>query len=154
MQLNFSFYISRFSEVFFVDASTVETTTADLRSIALAKGIGDSEYDALNWLSKQCKEWLLLFDNADDTMLNLRNYFPRCSHSNILITSRDHEILHHTTGPQSNCEISGLKDIEARRLLLEIVDLGDEEHADENEMLASTIVKVHTVFTFLGWHCP
>jgi len=51
----------RFSEVFFVDASTVETITADLRSIAVTKGIGDSENDTLNWLSGQRKEWLLLF---------------------------------------------------------------------------------------------
>src|SRR3984957_18633645 len=79
----------RFSDVFFVDASTVETITTDLRSIAVAKGVGNSENDALNWLSRQRKEWLLLFNSADDTMLNLRDYFPRCSHGNILITSRN-----------------------------------------------------------------
>ena len=40
--------LSKVSEVLFVDASTIETITADLRSIAVTKGIGDSENDTLN----------------------------------------------------------------------------------------------------------
>src|ERR1700722_6894018 len=51
----------RFSDVFFIDASTVETITADLRNIAVTKGIGHSENDALNWFSKKKKKGLLLF---------------------------------------------------------------------------------------------
>src|ERR1700722_18018218 len=103
----------RFSEVLFVDASTVETITADLRSIAVAKGIGDSKNDTLNWLSRQRKEWLLLFNNANDTMLNLRDYFPCCSHGNILITSRNYKIRQHATSQQSHCKVSGLTETEA-----------------------------------------
>ena len=143
-----SFYSSRFSETFFVDASTIETITTDLRSIAIDKGIGDLEKDwkdALDWLSRNHKEWLLLFNNADDTRINLRHYFPICSHGNILITSRNHDICQHATGRRSNCKVSGMGDPDARRLLLEIAGLGDEEHDDENEMLASTVVKVYTV---------
>ena len=135
-------FYQRFSEIYFVDASTVETITADLRNIAVTKGIGDSENDALNWLSRQRKEWLLLFNNADDTMLNLRDYFPRCAHGNILITSRNHDIRQHATGQRSRCKVSGLTETEAGRLLLDVADINDDEHADQNRILASTIVKV------------
>ena len=58
--------LSRFSDVFYVDASTRQTIRADLSQIALAKGLGSSEKAALDWLSGQRKEWLLLLDNADD----------------------------------------------------------------------------------------
>src|ERR1700722_2313776 len=135
----------RFSEVFFVDASTVETITADLRSIAVTKGIGDAENDTLNWLPGQRKDWLLLFNNADHTMLNLRNYFPRCSHGNILITSRNHDIRQHAMGQRSHCKVSGLTETEAGRLLLDVAGINDDEHADQNKILASTIVKVDRV---------
>jgi len=38
-----------------------------------------------------------------------------------------------------------MADYDARRLLLEIAGLGDEEHGDESEVLASAVVKVYTV---------
>jgi len=128
--------------VFFVDASTVETITTDLRSIAVAKGAGNSENDALNWLSRQREEWLLLFNNADDTMLNLRDYFPRCSRGNILITSRNHDIRQHALGQRSHFKVSDLTETEAERLLLDVAGINDDEDADQNKILASTIVKV------------
>jgi len=77
-------------------------------------------------------------------MLNLRDYFPRCSHGNILITSRNHDIRHHATGQRSHYKVSGMSESDARRLLLHIAGLGGEEHADETETerLASAIIKV------------
>jgi hypothetical protein len=128
--------------VFFVDASTVETITADLRSIAVTKEIGNSANDALTCLSRKREEWLLLFNNADDTMLDLRDYFPRCPHGNILITSRNHDIRQHAMAQRSHCKVSGLTETEAERLLLDVAGINDDEHADENKILASTIVKV------------
>ncbi|KAG6895183.1 hypothetical protein C0992_002722 [Termitomyces sp. T32_za158] len=44
---------------------------------------------ALIWLCYQEEEWLMIFDNADDPDLNLQEFFPPCSHGNILITSRN-----------------------------------------------------------------
>jgi len=80
-------------------------------------------------------------------MLNLRDYFPRCSHGNILITSRNYEIRQHATGQQSHCKVSGMSDTDARRLLLRVAGLGGEEHAHETETerLASAIIKVYTI---------
>jgi hypothetical protein len=78
-------------------------------------------------------------------MLNLRTYFPRCSHGNILITSRNHDIRQHATGQRSRCKVSGLTETEARHLLLDVAGINDDEHADQNKILASTIVKVYLV---------
>jgi hypothetical protein len=76
----FILHYQRFSEVFFVDASTVETITADLRSIAVTKGIGTRRTIPSIGYPERRKEWLLLINNTDNTMLNLRDYFQRCSH--------------------------------------------------------------------------
>ncbi|KAG5351242.1 hypothetical protein C0989_007302 [Termitomyces sp. Mn162] len=43
---------------------------------------------ALVWFCYQT-EWLMIFDNADDPDLDLWQFFPVCSHGNILITSRN-----------------------------------------------------------------
>jgi len=133
--------LSRFSDVFYVDASTKETIIADLRQIALAKGLGESENATLDWLSGQRKEWLLLLDNADDPTLNLRSYFPGCSHGNILITSRNRETCLHA---QQFCQVSDMKPEEARDLLLKHARLN---HTNETEAPATTLVKVH----LLSW---
>ena len=127
--------------MYFIDASTAETIKAGLRNIAIADGTGESERDALDLLAKQRKEWLLFFDSADDIHLNLREYFPKCSHGNILITSRNRETRHHALNQRSNCKVSGLTAEEAKGLLLEIAGLG-ETLTDEVESLAMTIVKV------------
>ena len=132
----------RFSEVFFLDASSANTITTDLENIARAKEAGDSPQDALAWLSRQHEEWLVLFDNADDTALNLRNYFPCCSHGNILITSRNHDTRIHASSPESNCKVSNLMPNDAKCLLLEIAAQRDNGSNTKTEELATAIVKV------------
>ena len=57
----------RFSNVYFIDATTAETIQTDFRTIALAKEI--SEEDTRDWFARQKEEWLLLFNNADDTVV-------------------------------------------------------------------------------------
>jgi len=137
---------SRFSDVFYVDASTKETISADLSQIALAKGIGESEKDTLDWLCRQRNVWLLLLDNADDPTLNLGLYFPRCSHGNILITTRNRDICAYA--PQI-CQVSDKQPDEASDLSLKHARL---EHNNETEAPATTIVKVHS-YTCLGDQC-
>ena len=128
--------LSRFSDVFYVDASTKETIIADLSQISLAKGLGESEKATLDWLSGQRKEWLLLLDNADDPTLNLLSYLPRCSHGNILITSRNRDTCIYAS---QFCQVSDMKPEEARDLLLKHARL---ERTNETEARATTIVKV------------
>lgn len=81
-----------FSDIFFIDSTTAQTIDTDLKSIALAKRCGESAQAALAWLVSHNNDWLLLFNNADDTSLVLREYFPLCLHGNIIITSRNHKL--------------------------------------------------------------
>jgi hypothetical protein len=132
-------FFLRFSDVFIVDASSVETLEGGLRNIAIAKGTGDSAEDALRWLSGENGEWLLFIDNADDPTLNLRGYFPPCCHGNIIVTSRNSEIRIH--GPQSNLKVSSLTPGDAKDLLLKVSGVREEESA-ETVTLATNIVEV------------
>ena len=94
----------------------------------------------------QHEEWLLLLDNADDPNLNLHDYFPRCAHGNILITSRNREIVHHASDGKSCYNVSGLHPNDARNLLFNISGLW-EGQTKQTEAAATAIVKVY--FTIL-----
>jgi hypothetical protein len=84
------------------------------------------------------EEWLLLINNADDPTLDLRKYFPSCSHGNVIVTSRNSETRIH--GPLSNSKVSGLTPDDAKDLLLKVSGVS-EECSDETIMLAKDIVK-------------
>ncbi|THH05314.1 hypothetical protein EW146_g9936, partial [Bondarzewia mesenterica] len=126
---------SRFSDVFFADASTADTIDTDLKNIALAEGIGNSAQDAISWLVGQRENWLLLFNNADDPSLNLRTYFPPCSHGNIIITSRNREMRRHAT---QSSQIADVTPDDATDLLLTMTET---DRTDEVEAVAREIVK-------------
>ncbi|KAJ7443678.1 hypothetical protein FB451DRAFT_1437090 [Mycena latifolia] len=79
----------RFSEVYFIDSSSQQTTESDLSAIARIKAVGKTFQDTLDWLCHQHTEWLMVFNNADDIQVKLSRYFPSCSHGNIIITSRN-----------------------------------------------------------------
>ncbi|KAJ7448751.1 hypothetical protein FB451DRAFT_1375258 [Mycena latifolia] len=83
---------SRFPDVYFVDGSSQQTIENDLVTLALAKKVGKTFQDSLLWLSNQHREWLIVFNNADDINLNLGQYFPSGSHGNILVTSRNPDL--------------------------------------------------------------
>ncbi|GLB39589.1 putative patatin-like phospholipase [Lyophyllum shimeji] len=108
-----------FSEVFFIDASNVDTIITDLSGISLGKYIGGSADEALRWLADQHHEWLVLFNNADDVNLNLFEFFPPCSHGNILITTRNPELS--ILAPDARFKITDLEPEEATDLLLAMV---------------------------------
>jgi hypothetical protein len=131
---------SRFSDVFFVDASSTNTINIDLENIAQAKEIGESPQDSLTWLARQREEWLVLFNNADYTTLNLHDFFPNCSHGNILVTSRNRDMCTHAPSPESNHKVSNLLPDDARHLLLSMAGHGNG-HSNETEV-AIAIVKV------------
>jgi hypothetical protein len=130
-----------------VDASNANTITAYLRNIALSKRVGESEEEALAWLSSQHKEWLLLFDCADDVKLNLRKYFPSCAHGNILITSRNRGTLVHAPISDANCKVGNLTPDEARSLLLQLACL-EEMPSAETRRLSTAIVEVCSIPSF------
>jgi len=88
----------RFSHVFWVDASSVESITISLRgifSIFAAKACypDDSVESVLQWMSVLQEEWLIVFDNADALPVYVvENFIPRGNRGNVLITSRNRSI--------------------------------------------------------------
>jgi myo-inositol-hexaphosphate 3-phosphohydrolase len=80
---------SSFSDLFFIDTSTIATIDTGLKNIAVAKNSGDFQKDGLLWLTSKVEELLLVFDNADDPNINLNDFIPQCNHGNIIITSRN-----------------------------------------------------------------
>jgi hypothetical protein len=128
-----------FSEVFFIDASTTRTIETDLKNIALEKRVGETANDTIIWLAGQRKDWLLLFNNADNIVVNLNKYFPSCSHGNILITSRNHETCIYAPG--FNYKVAGLDPKDARNLLLRIAN---QAITNETCNLAESLTKVYT----------
>ncbi|KAJ7260185.1 P-loop containing nucleoside triphosphate hydrolase protein [Mycena rebaudengoi] len=128
---------TRFTDVFFLDASTAETIRAGLKNIALTRSLGSDHEAASYWLASCRDEWLLFFDNADDPKLNLFNFLPQSSYGNILITSRNPQLR--VYAPGAHHRISDLEEEAAVQLLLASAT---EPATSENEVLAINIVKV------------
>ena len=85
---------------YFVDATTVESLDSAFQNIGSNAHLPDpTSKSTLHWLSSSKEEWLILFDNADDPSIDLREYTPSCSHGNIIITSRNPGMRKHA--PQS-----------------------------------------------------
>jgi hypothetical protein len=129
-------FIPRFTDIFLVDASTVETIDAGLTNIATMKNAGDSPKGAVKWLQSKPENWLLLFDNADDPKVNLNNYFPQCNHGSILITSRNPGLCVYAG---SHSDVSDMEESDAVKLLLRSSGGDFTDHTKET---AAQIVKV------------
>ncbi|KAJ7827110.1 hypothetical protein B0H14DRAFT_3144690 [Mycena olivaceomarginata] len=127
----------RFTKQFFLNASSLQTLDTAFKNIAIAHKIGNSSHDALSWLITQIEEWILLFDNADDTNINLFPFFPRCTHGNIIITSRNPQLTAH--GPTSHSKVGDMDEINAIDLLLL---RAAKEYSAETAEKAAGIVKV------------
>ncbi|KAJ7019540.1 P-loop containing nucleoside triphosphate hydrolase protein [Mycena alexandri] len=119
---------ANFSDIFLLDASTLDTINTGLKNIAVSKFVGDSAEDTLTWLQSKHGDWLLFFDNADDPKINLNKFFPQCNHGNIIITSRNPGLR--TYGDHS--PVSDMEDKDAITLLLQSAA---KESSDENQFL-------------------
>ncbi|KAJ6600294.1 hypothetical protein DFH09DRAFT_1271199 [Mycena vulgaris] len=131
---------AQFSDMFLIDASTTETIVSGLKNIAMARSLGNNSGDALRWLQSKPSDWLLFFDNADDPKLDLNKFLPKCSHGNILLTSRNHGLRVYAGG---NHEVKDMEEIEAEELLLKSAEL---ELTPANRKVAAEIVKVLCFF--------
>ncbi|KAF8596365.1 FabD/lysophospholipase-like protein [Ceratobasidium sp. AG-I] len=127
-----------FWEIFYIDATTRETISAGLIAIGRAVNAGSNPDEALAWLVSQEKRWLLVFNNADDPNLNLHNFFPECAHGDILITTRNQQMVAHTTGPESSSRVGGMRAHNALQLLLK--SSGDNSN-EETVIIAKKLVE-------------
>ncbi|KAJ6472003.1 hypothetical protein C8R45DRAFT_908206 [Mycena sanguinolenta] len=123
-----------FTDRLLVDASTTETIDTHLKNIAAIKQTGNSVQDGLSWLIGNREEWLLFFDNADDPAINLNQFFPKCNHGNIIITSRNPNLR--VYGMHSL--VSDMDEPDAVALLL---NSAQQEASETNNVLALDIVK-------------
>ncbi|KAF8194714.1 P-loop containing nucleoside triphosphate hydrolase protein [Mycena galopus ATCC 62051] len=126
---------SHFSDIFFIDTSTIVTIETGLKNIAIAKGFGNSPQDGLLWLTSNVEEWLLFFDNADDPSINLNDFIPQCNHGNIIITSRNPGLRVHAG---SHSLVSDMEGEDAVALLLKSAVQDTTIHT---EQVATEIVK-------------
>ena len=109
-----------FLNVYFIDTSMTENHSRrpwKYRSCQRDRWILGEH---LHWLAMQHEEWLLLLNNADHTTFNICKYFPRCSHSSILITTQNHEIAQDTLDKQSYCHVSDIHPTNAKNSLFNI----------------------------------
>ncbi|KAH8833238.1 hypothetical protein DL96DRAFT_1677429 [Flagelloscypha sp. PMI_526] len=125
----------RFTEIFFVNASSMLTLENDLKAIAISKSPGTSMDDAMHFLRNHKAEWLLFLDNADDPKLDLHP-FVAWSHGNVLITSRNSEARTHA--PKCSLHVDSLEEDEAISLLLLGVEV---DEGQETQMIVREIVQ-------------
>ncbi|KAJ7754781.1 hypothetical protein B0H16DRAFT_1458827 [Mycena metata] len=125
----------RFSDIFFIDTSTIATIETGLKNIAILKDFGESPEDGLLWLTSKAEEWLLFFDNADDPGINLNDHIPQCNHGNIIITSRNPGMCVYAG---SNSLVSDMEEEDAVTLLLKSAL---QRATSRTEQIAAEIVK-------------
>ncbi|KAF8195144.1 P-loop containing nucleoside triphosphate hydrolase protein [Mycena galopus ATCC 62051] len=126
---------SCFSNIFFIDTSTVATIDTGLRNIAVMKDSGNSQQDGLLWLTSIVEEWLLFFDNADDPNIDLNGFLPQCNHGNIIITSRNPGLCVYAG---AHSIVSDMEEKDAATLLLKSAA---QEATIHTEQIAMEIVK-------------
>ena len=108
--------------MFWVDASSLESIDTSLRGIssipvAQASGLDGSAESALQWISIQ-KEWLMVFDNADDLPPDaVAKFIPPGNRGNILITSRNRS-MGRLIAFENVIEINEMEEADAITLLL------------------------------------
>ncbi|KAH8833245.1 hypothetical protein DL96DRAFT_1677432 [Flagelloscypha sp. PMI_526] len=125
----------RFTEVFFVNASSQLTLENDLKAIAASKSLGSSMEDTMHFLRNHKAEWLLFLDNADDPKFDLHP-FVAWSHGNVLITSRNPESRTHA--PKCSLHVDSLEEEEAMSLLLLAVET---DQGQETQKIVREIVQ-------------
>lgn len=101
----------------FVSPTTGEISVSAQQSLAIVRAVK-------SWLGrKENKEWLLVFDSADDLDgIDLQDHFPNSIHGDILITSRRAEIAQLGQGLEIKC----LDPTAGRELLIRQARLGAE----------------------------
>ncbi|KAG8721809.1 hypothetical protein FRC09_007345 [Ceratobasidium sp. 395] len=130
----------RFADIIYVDASSRETVVSSLKSFAEVKGLGQADADLKEWISTLQEPWLLVFNNADGSDVDLRDYFLTESYGNILITTRNRDLVLLSQGANATCEVSGLPYVEATQLLLRIAKIQDGSLPQEEALAASELV--------------
>ena len=110
----------RLTYVFWVDASSVETSLRGISSIPAAQDacLDGSIESVLQWISGIQEEWLIVFDNADEPPVYVvERFIPPGNRGNILITSWN-KYMGRVISFENIIEIKEIEEADAITLLL------------------------------------
>ncbi len=124
--------------VWFFDATSDATLAADFKKLCKATGIDKSVNNVQDFLRRMQENWLLIFNNADDSKVELSKYISQCNHGNIIITSHLTEI-NQMASPGPYLDFSDFEQSKAVNLLLKHAH---QNLDNNNQQLASNIVDV------------
>ncbi|KAE9388566.1 TPR-like protein [Gymnopus androsaceus JB14] len=127
---------SRFSNVWFFDASSNNTLTANFKELGKAAGVGEDVKNVRDFLARIDQNWLCIFDNADDEKVFLKDYIPNCNHGNVFITSRLSETAQMAS---PNCQVD-LKDLTKGSAVKLLLNQAHKQGSYESQNLAFKIV--------------
>src|SRR6266550_4805259 len=128
----------RFSDIFWIDASSESTIDLRLRQIAQANKAPpeavSSAASALKWISEK-PNWLLIYDNADGGYQIVERFFPSGKGGNILITSRNIEL---NRIAEDSMEVFDMGEEEALSLLFKSAKMNDA--SEKMQTLAKQLI--------------
>ncbi|GAB1521159.1 hypothetical protein RhiTH_004250 [Rhizoctonia solani] len=129
-------------DVIYIDASTRDSIEANLQGVSTTRKVGDTHIHTLRWLESCHDRWLLVFDNADDPTLRLRDYFPGGSHGSIIVTTRLYGMTVLAHGVDSKCHVSNMDPDDALLLLLRSAQKQGQELSIAETDSAKALLKV------------
>jgi tetratricopeptide (TPR) repeat protein len=136
-------FLARFTDIFWIDASSQDTIQACLIAIssnssATAVGVKPTVESVLQWLGAKKDEWLLIFDGADHDPELISQFLPAMNRGNILISTRN---LHMQRIAGMTYEITDMSQQEAITLLLRSAGTGHDPNSPHDRELAAPIVE-------------
>ncbi|CAE6459295.1 unnamed protein product [Rhizoctonia solani] len=109
-----------FSEILFIDGSSIDTVKKSYISFIVSKHRGATMEDSLRWLSTNKTNWLVIFDGANTPELEFRSLLPSCGHGNVIITTQRSTFPSSSEWPRSESRLARMNQEDALDLLAKI----------------------------------
>ncbi|KAF5358698.1 hypothetical protein D9757_014375 [Collybiopsis confluens] len=132
--------LSRFTNVWFFDASSEAMLAENFKKLGRALKISEDVATVRRFLTTMMRNWICIFDNADDTELLqvlLGKYLPVGRHGGVIVTSRLRDAMQLASSSHCNVSLGDLDESSAIKLLL---NHAREETSEQNLKLAGQIV--------------
>lgn len=146
---------SQFSHTCFIDGSSDRSIRTDLISHVNAMS-GGSTVDissSLNFFQNPSnKRWLLVYDNVDDTKIDIAALLPECRHGTIVITTRNQLLRKLVSDRQLHLELDVMSEADAVDLVLRCArrHLPSEDEAKTASQIVSKLGYLPVALTQAG----
>src|ERR1700760_2928051 len=127
--------MTRFSNIFWIDASSESNIDLGLKQIAKAHHLPLES--ALQWIGSK-SGWLLVYDNANGEYQVVERFLPPGNNGNILITSRNKAFGRLTTN-ENSLEVGQMGEEEAISLLWKSSMLGSRFVQDKAKRIVASL---------------